>query len=580
MSYVGVNMGYTVDGLKLNDGGCCIIKDSRMYAIAEERLSRKKHDGGFRLSLPYCLRAVGETMNDIDKLVVTSCCEKPLREFHIDGISDDRIVVCPSHHLSHAYSAYMTSGYEEALIMVIDNEGNVIDDKDDEPFYRREAEHMSYYIGNRKGIRLIDVDQVACDRVGVGDAYRYFTHYLGFPSYTYAGKVMGLSSYGVDRFSQRGHLFELHNGHIVCKIPNDYMHCEEALADFLYNMYDVPKSTRRFPIQDIEQVHADLAAFIQNELEQILIQKTNYLIQKTKIKKICIAGGVGLNSVANGKLINSCDVTNIHIVPAAGDSGQCLGNALYGYCQDYGFDRHFDLNNAYLGVEYSQDEIKNVISQNIQKYDGFEIIKYDSMEEQADAIASMIYDGLFVGVFHGRSEFGPRALGNRSILADPRRKKTKDDLNIRIKYREYFRPFAPVVIYEYADEYFDLKQESPYMLLVAGVKHKNKLEAITHVDGSARVQTMKQERNPFLYKTLLSFEKLSGVPILLNTSFNLAGQPIVESPFDAIDCFKNSNIGALSIGDFIIKKMNHYDCHETDDYTRFVVSLGKNLVAK
>ena len=128
--------------------------------------------------------------------------------------------------------------------------------------------------------------------------------------------------------------------------------------------------------------------------------------------------------------------------------------------------------------------------------------------------------------------------------------------------------------------YFDLKQESPYMLLVAGVKHKNKLEAITHVDGSARVQTMKQERNPFLYKTLLSFEKLSGVPILLNTSFNLAGQPIVESPFDAIDCFKNSNIGALSIGDFIIKKMNHYDCHEIDDYTRFVVSLGKNLVAK
>lgn len=580
MTYIGINAGSTKDGLKLNDGGCCIIKDDSIYAIAEERLSRNKHDGGFRLSLPYCLNAVNESMGNIDKLIVSSCCEKPLQEFHVDGISDERIIICPSHHLSHAYSTYMTSGFDEALIIVIDNEGNVIDDMDEKPFYQREAEHMSYYIGNRQGITLIDVDTVAPDRIGVGDAYRYFTHYLGFPSYTYAGKIMGLSSYGEEHFSQQGHLFELNNGHIVCQIPNDYMHCEAALADFLYSTYSIPKTTRRFPIQDIEQIHADLAAFVQKELERILILKTNYLIQKTKIKKLCIAGGVGLNSVANGKLLKACGITDIHIVPAAGDSGQCLGNALYGYCQDYGFDKHFDINNAYLGMEYTQKEIADAINKSIRVCKDFEIKEYDDIKEQADTIASLIYEGCFVGIFCGRSEFGPRSLGNRSILADPRKKVTKDDLNMRVKYREFFRPFAPVVVYEKARDFFDLNQESPYMLLVADVKCPEKLQAVTHIDGSARIQTIRLNRNPLLYYTLNRFEILAGIPILLNTSFNLAGQPIVESPDDAIGCFKNSNIDALSIGNYIIKKTTHQNCHEIDDYTRFVVSLGRNLAKK
>lgn len=576
MSYIGINVGNTTEGMKLNDGGACIIKDDHILAIAEERVSRKKHDGGFRLSLPYCLNAMGDSVDDIDRLVVSSCCEKPLQSFHVDGIDDNKVIVCPSHHLSHAYSTFLTSDFKEALIVVIDNEGNVLDNNDSKPFHKRRAEHMSYYIGSPKGIQLIDVDEVDNNHIGIGDAYRYFTHYLGFPSYNHAGKVMGLSSYGIDRFSLQGHLFELVDGHIICDIPNDYFHCEEALGDYLYNKYGIPKNTRRFPIQEIGQIHADLAAFVQKETERILVLKINHLIKKTGIKNICMAGGVGLNSVANGRLLKECDNINLHVVPAAGDSGQCLGNALLGYCQDHGFDKHFDLNNAYLGKEYSDVEINDAINRYLRMNDYFDIANYESLGEQAEAIALLVEEGLFVANFSGRSEFGPRALGNRSILADPRKIEIKDELNMRIKYREYFRPFAPVVVSEKAKDYFDLKQESPFMLLVADVKCPEKLQSVTHVDGSARVQTLKLNHNMLLYNTLKSFEQLTGIPVLLNTSFNLAGQPIVESPEDAIDCFMNSNIDALSIGHYIIKKKSRKDCREIDDYTKFVVSLGKN----
>lgn len=578
MVVVGVNMGSTKEGMNLNDGGCCVIVDGKIYAIAEERVSRKKYDGGFNQALPYCLDAAGISYEDIDLVVVSSCCEKPLElPPKITGVEMDKVIVCPSHHLSHAYSSFFTSGFEQALIMVIDNEGNVLDNFNDLPFHKRQMEHMSYYIGERGLVSLLERDEVLPSQIGVGDAYRYFTKYLGFPSYVYAGKTMGLSSYGKKDIFRDTSLFEFKDGHISCNITNNYNACSEELYEYLQTHIKKSFEPPRTPIDDLTQGHADLAMLIQRETERILVEKVKHLIEKTNIRNLCIAGGVGLNSVANGKILRESGIEHIYVVPAAGDSGQCLGNAIYGWNYLLGQGRHFSINNAYLGKEYSNDEYKNAINLFMESHGEYKIQYFADRSIQNKEIAKLLYNGKILARFEGRSEFGPRALGNRSILVDPRDREQKDILNSRVKFRESFRPFAPVVLWEKAKEYFDIEEESPYMLVVSDVKKPKSIPAVTHVDNSARVQTITQEQNPLLYGIIDEFEQLSGVPVLLNTSFNIAGEPIVETPTDALYCFNNTDIDCLAIGPYLIIKNELNKSLEVDAYKLFVTSLGKNL---
>ena len=575
---VGANMGYTHSGMKLNDGGCCILHNGQIIAIAEERITREKHAGGFLHGLEYCLEGMNIDKSDIDLVVISSCCESSDKiQPIIKGISPEKVMICPSHHLSHAYGAFMTSPFENSLIMVLDNEGNVLDTKEDLPFYSREMEHMSYYIGDSYGIHLLQRDSVPVNKIGIGDAYRYFTHYLGFPSYVYAGKTMGLASYGkIDAYSEV-QLFQLVDGQIECFIPNNYQDSSEALRQFLSQHCKTSFPLPRNPLQDITQQHADLARLIQRELERILVEKVNWLVETTGIHNLCISGGVGLNSVANNEIWNHCKLNDIYILPACGDTGQCLGNAIYGYCKLYGHKQHFSINNAYLGKEYSTAEITSATKEYMKKHPEDNLQIFSSIQKKCQIIAQLLHSGSYVGHFNGKSEFGPRALGNRSILANPCSPDTKKDLNGTIKFREMFRPFAPVVKKDKASEWFDINTESPYMLLVANVLKPNEIPAVTHVDKTARVQTITSTQNAVLYNILDEFEKLSGVPILLNTSFNIAGEPIVETPMDALKCFEKTNLDALSIGPYLITKDVKKGKIEIDNYQRFVVSLGAAL---
>lgn len=236
MVYVGANVAKTQEGMELNDGGCCIIKDGQIIAIAEERVTQKKYDGGFSKSLKYCLDAAEVEFDEISKFVVSSCCEKKIKDIEIENVVSSKIITCPSHHLSHALGAYMTSQFDEAIVMVIDNEGNILeeDQEEDLPFHKRMMEHMSFYIANKTGVNLLERDDVPIEAIGVGDAYRYFTHYLGFPSYCYAGKTMGLAAYGNRERFKNIKLLELGDGVIKCNIPNDYKYNRKKISIFVY----------------------------------------------------------------------------------------------------------------------------------------------------------------------------------------------------------------------------------------------------------------------------------------------------------------------------------------------------------
>lgn len=557
MKIIGVNLGETSLGMKLNDGGACLVDDQGIVCIAEERVSRKKYSGGFEKSLEYCLSERGYNIDDIDLFVVSSCCEVPrtcIPDMGFD-IQSEKIVIMPSHHLSHAYSVYMTSKFEEAIIMVIDNEGSIINNLGNDEFYKNELEHMTYYVGKGNDIEFLERDSVDSDSIGIGDAYRYFTHYLGFPSYVYAGKTMGLAPYGNEDTYKDIKIFDYENDKIRCLIKQDYFNCTKALADFFLESYNIILPPVRNPIDDITQDYADLAYLIQRELEEVLIKKVNYLIQKTGIKKLCIAGGVGLNSVANGRLLRETELEDIYIVPAAGDTGQCLGNALYAYHKIFGNTKRYAFDSAYLGKEYSEKEIQDSVSRCIVINENIEVKEYETFDSLNKVAASLLSEGKIIARFGGKSEFGPRALGNRSILMDPRKKENKDILNKKVKFREEFRPFAPVVLSEYVGQYFDIDRESPYMMLVAEVKNKDIIPAVTHVDGSARVQTLNSKQNPQFYSLIQEFQRITGVPVILNTSFNIAGEPIVETPDDALECFLGTNIDYLIMGKNILSKI-------------------------
>jgi len=572
-----------------------LLKDNQLVAAAEEeRFSRKKHDYGFPgKSLDFCVNKAGIEDRDIDYVVFY---EKPFlkferilmsylqtypkslklfREVMISWVTEklwikenigDKVniarekILFVDHHYSHAASAFLCSPFEESAILTIDGVG----------------EWTTQTLGVGKGNSInIFAEQRFPHSLGL--LYSAFTAFLGFEVNEGEYKVMGMAPYGqpkyVDKIYKIVKLNEDGSFYLDPSYFSFYYHPERTYTKKFEKLFGQPRNPKsRFvtsqtsiyddknPVtqQEMEQnqYYADMASSIQKVTEEILVSMANHLHQKTKLKKLCIAGGVGLNCVGNYHILKETPFEEIYVQPASGDSGGALGAALFFYYSVLNKKRDFVFNNAYWGEEYSDSEIKKFLDDNCMKY---EVAK--SEDELLEKTVEGLVSGKVVGWFQGRFEWGPRALGNRSILADPRRADMKDIVNIKIKFREPYRPFAPSVLKENVSEYFDIpKGDGGYplrfMLLTLSVQEdkRNLIPATTHIDGTGRLQAVYEDTNPLYYRLIEKFRDATGVPVVLNTSFNLRGEPIVTSLENAFNTFKNSGMDMLCMGNFIITK--------------------------
>lgn len=529
-----------------HDISACLLEDGVVtVAIEEERLSREKHSAGVKSSVlrsaDYCLQYRGYTLNDIDYFVTNDIFMTRLnskKKFMGQAVK-------VNHHLAHIASSYYLSGFEQSALLVSDGAGSIFS------HFHVETISLGYVSGTNINIldkiygqNTLNKGKKVVNENSLGQFYTFFSRLCGFNVHN-DGKLMGLASYGTDRYLEEFRkLIGLSN-------KNGVLDVEIDLSSGYYKHLYKQLYTKRDE-EEAFKLKADYAYAAQAVVEEITFQLLNILFDKTKCNNLCYSGGVALNSVLNGKIKKNTPFENIFIPPAPNDSGTAIGAALYAYYNIFKqeYKATYKLTNAYMGKEYSEEEIENALS----KYsDKIKVEKADVTKDAAKAIS----EGKIVGWFQGKSEFGPRALGNRSILADPRLKEMKDIINKRIKFREWFRPFAPVIIAEFRDEYFDTDfEENPFMLYVAGVKDDKKsiIPAVTHVDGSARVQVINRETNPKFYDLIVEFNKITGVPVLLNTSFNTKGQPIVETPEHAIRDFLESNLEVLYLHDYSIHK--------------------------
>lgn len=564
MNIIGLNLEKTSYGLPLDNGGVCLIKDGKVISlINEERLNRKQYSLGYKMSLDYILKDSKLKLSEIDYLVVSSCLEQHRSQKSVqtelkrNGINVplNKIKIC-DHHLSHAYSAYYPSGFDEAIIMVLDGDGNLNDGqmihgtKNKNFYWKNKFDHQSYYIGKENKIELLEKDESIIGENGFGGAYRYFTFFCGFPGYRFAGKLMGLSAYGYRRDKYKNvKLFDLDSdGKVKCLLPNkDHGDSPKAVENWLKE--NGIKIKTRKPEEKISKDIEDVAWLVQRELNNALVHKVKYLVQKTGIKNLCIAGGVCLNAVTNREILDKAGIENIYIQPAAGDNGQCLGNAYHGLDKYDNKNCQREKLSVYMGKQYSEKEILKVL----ENTNG---IKYKKMsfDEISKIAAEKISQNKIIAWFQGRSEMGPRALGSRSILANPINKKMKYILNKKVKHRENFRPFAPSVLEEKTKDWFDIDMKAPYMILNSRVKSPSKIPSVTHKDGSARLQTVCKKDNPRYHKLISEFEKITGVPVVINTSFN-DNEAIVESPKDAVNTFMRTQIDFLFIGNYYVEKI-------------------------
>lgn len=561
---LGFNLAHNSYGLPLDNGGACLIVDGEVkMLINEERITRRQYQAGFEKSIRYILKHSDLALEDIDLFVASSCLDSKaseaavraqLKEYGFD-VPLEKIRVC-GHHLSHAYTAFWPSPFEKSIVMVIDGDGNALTEKlkegtaDQNKYWDNTFEHNSYFLANGTEISLIERDEISASENGFGGAYRYFTYFCGFPGYKYAGKLMGLSAYGAkrDRYKDVRVFDLLPEGKVKCLLPDtDRLNSAQIVEDWLAakGIHIKARKPSELITEDVE----DIAWLIQRELTRALVHKVKYLVEKTGIRNLTIAGGVGLNAVANRALLDEAGIESIYIQPAPGDNGQCLGNAYFGlHTVDHAHAQRMPLS-VYQGKTYTEHEIHAALEEKRNVC----YTKY-AFEELAEYAARDIAEGKIIAWYQGESEMGPRALGNRSIIADPRRAEMKDILNARVKHRESFRPFAPSVLAEEASEWFDISVPAPYMILNAQVLKSELVPAITHIDGSARLQTVAREDNPRYHALISAFERFTGVPIVINTSFN-DNEAIVESPQDALNTFVRTGIDVLYIGDYRVEKV-------------------------
>jgi carbamoyltransferase len=558
-----------------HDVSACLLRDGEIaVAIEKERITRQKHAGGFfQECVDYCLKAEGITLDEVD-LVVRNCYVLPVEDLEVrmsyQGdmlerereqtaksplyLSKSNKVMTVSHHLAHAYSAFAPSPFEEGVVMVVDGVGSYASDIK-EPGQLTEGvnplarESESYY--RFKGSELTPLKKVwlqPCRGLlsdeffnmdGLGAVYSRISSYI-FADWNKCGEVMGLAPYGRPENFKR--LIELKADGELQVTPWG--------AEF--NKPWMPDGKKKWDADPAMRHWEDLAWRIQHDSEEVLLARARWLRETTGAKNLVLAGGVALNCVANGRIIREAGFDNVWIQPAAGDNGISIGCAYYGHLAVQKKPRSFVMKRATLGIEYPDDAVQRVGNPLLVTRRTFN----GSGESICRETAKLLAEGKVFGWFQGRSEFGPRALGDRSILGDPRRAEMKDILNSRVKFRQAFRPFAPIVIYERAKDIFIGEDESPFMLRAKQVKPewRDKIPAIVHVDGTARVQTVRREDNPRMYDLLVEFDKLTGVPVLVNTSFNIKGEPIVETPQDAMNCFIYTGIDYLALHDTLVAK--------------------------
>jgi carbamoyltransferase len=557
-----------------HDVSACLLRDGEIaFAITKERITRQKHDTGFYQEvIDYCLSAEGITLDDVD-LVVRNCYVLPVEdleqrlayedvpEFMDEDerkqaaasplhLSKSDKVVTLSHHLAHAYSAFAASPFDEGVVMVVDGVGNYaadIPEKDQltenvNPLARESESYYKFQGSKLEALKKIWLEPTRgflSDEfffmAGLGALYSRVSSYI-FADWNKCGEVMGLAPYG--RPNGFEPLLQMQDGEL--KVP-------DWTAEF-----NRPYRDQKWE-ETPELAHwEDMAWRIQDDTEKVLLARAIWLRETTGAKNLCIAGGVGLNCVANGRLVREAGYDNIWIQPAAGDDGIAIGCAYYGHCEILKKPRRFVMEHSYLGRAYSDQDVQDALRHGLIAL----ATRSTRSENICRDTAKLLSEGKVLGWFQGRSEFGPRALGNRSILADPRKPEMKDTLNSRVKFRQAFRPFAPIVLAERANEIFEGDEESPFMLLAKNVRPewRDKIPAIVHVDGTARVQTVRRETNERLYRLLKEFEALTGVPVLLNTSFNVKGEPIVETPLDAVRCFLSTGIDHLALHDLLLAK--------------------------
>lgn len=557
MNIVGISAGY-------HDAACCILRDGVLVAAAqEERFSRIKNDSALPTqALRYCLSESGLTIADIDCLAFyedsRAKLERQLWMGMAPGASSDRRravrdrllaeplveqirsqwgwdgdVEVVDHHLSHAASSFLFSGFDEAAILTADGVG-------DWPT-------TTYNAGTGIGIRRFE--QVDYPH-SLGLFYSAITGYLGFEVNEGEYKVMALASYGGTRFVDR-------IGELVHSAENGQFRLDLRFFDFLSRdrMYSdelcalLGRGPRQ-PESPIDQFHLDVARGVQTVLEEIMLEKVRYLHQQYPSTNLCMAGGVALNIVMNRRCMESGPFSNLFVQPAAGDAGGCIGAAAVAQTRRTETRPSARQAHVYLGPAISPDESRHLLERS-----GIAFKDYARSEQALiEDVTERLIQGEIVGWACGRMEFGPRALGARSILADPRRPEMRDKINAVVKLREAFRPFAPAVLASHAHEHFDLRALSPFMLETCRVTSPLSLPAITHVDGSARIQTVEPSIAPRFAALLSAFERRTGCPILLNTSFNLRGEPIVCTAFDALSCFVRSGLDAVVVGDCVVQR--------------------------
>jgi len=561
MHILGINMSH--------DRSACLLKDGKiLVAIAEERLDGDKKSYGYMMntgeripplrSITYCLDSQNLSIDDLDLIVIDKAfdsvnLERVRKIIPIRDKTKIRALPYPSHHLAHAYSTYFCSPFNESAILVADVFGS-------EVFRGNEGETGFYAKGN--GIKQLFKTYQILEPVPEDKRYycltymyHFITQALGFilPCRNLsaeerpdeAGKTMALSAYG-KRVSKWPAIVEEEKGSIKTNKFTQWVLASKIGKNEFGGL--VPKI--KHPSEKSGQFHANLAYKAQEELEKGLIHFANKLYSITKSDNLCIAGGAGLNCVANRKILDNTPFKNIFIQPAATDDGNAIGAAMYGWHKIANERKRFFLTSAYLGRPYGGKEICACLAKR-----GIlnRPLKRKSLIEKA---ARFISRGKIVGWFQAGSEFGPRALGHRSILADPRRSNTKQFLNKRVKHREDFQPYAPSVLAEFANRYFDISCPSPFMLLVAKVNEQklSDIPAVVHVDGTARVQTVTKAGNGIFYDLIKEFNCITGVPVILNTSFNTRGKPIVETPEDALRVFLSTGMDVLVLGNYLLEK--------------------------
>jgi carbamoyltransferase len=600
-----------------HDSAAAIILDGKIIAAAqEERFTRKKHDANYpKNAINFVLKEAGLKLNEVDHIVFY---EKPFLKFERllktyigfspsgfksfsksmplwlreklfqkkilfnslkeqdSDFNDIKKLNFSEHHLSHAASAFFSSPYDEAIILTLDGVG--------------EWATSTICLGKNNKINILKEIHFPHS---LGLLYSAFTYFLGFKVNSGEYKVMGLAPYGDPKFKDiiLNKLIDVKKDGSF-RLDMNYFNYASGLRMTNSKFAKLFNIERREPENELLQIHMDIAASIQAVTEDIVLKIIRFLSKEFKVPNLCMAGGVALNCVVNGKILKESLFKNIWIQPASGDAGGALGAALVFYYQELDNKRKIlknDLmNGSYLGPQFTDDQVENELKRcgaNYKKITTNQIIK-DTVKALCEEQA--------IGWFQGRMEFGPRSLGNRSIIADPRSEKMQKNLNLKVKYRESFRPFAPAILFEKVSEWFEINIESPYMLLVANVikskqfqmtnKQKklfgiNKLNikrsaipSVTHVDYSARIQTVHKETNPLFYKLIEEFERITKCPVLVNTSFNVRGEPIVCTTTDAFNCFMGTDLDILVCNNFILYKqdqnvkllMNYKNRYELD----------------